>query len=146
MKCFGNLLTHYNYHLASVECRRSETEFSLNIQSKDAQGDVSLAANLDGGEENLPEGSPFPDERQARRFAGPMPFTFDYEQQTHSIIRVEGVREEWKPRLVTVDVQTMSFFKQQAYSAEVPVLASSFLIENVPYRWKSGIRERLSQR
>jgi hypothetical protein len=40
----------------------------------------------------LPAGSPFSSVREARRFAGPLPFTFDYEEQTHSIVAVYATR------------------------------------------------------
>ena len=52
----------------------------------------------------LPEGSPFPDLKEARKFAGPLPFTFDYEEETHSIVRIQGVRQRWNPEPVAVEV------------------------------------------
>ena len=57
----------------------------------------------------LPESSPFPDLKTARRFAGPLPFTFDYEPQTHSIVKIEGVHENWDPQPVAVEVSKATF-------------------------------------
>jgi len=55
---------------------------------------VDLTAHTKADALRLPQGSPFRDFHQARVYAGPMPFTFDYERQTHSIVVIEGVRSE----------------------------------------------------
>jgi hypothetical protein len=72
-----------------------------------------------------------------------MPYTFDYEQETHSIILIQGVRKQWKPRLVPVTVRTLGFLQQDVFSMAKPVLASCFYIEGIDYLWKRGIREPL---
>jgi uncharacterized protein YqjF (DUF2071 family) len=140
----GNLLTHYRYHLAEVEIDRRPQEVAVRVTSRDGHGDVVLRARLDGPAGWLPPGSPFDDERTARRFVGPMPFTFDYESETHSILRVEGVRPEWRPRLVPVEVDELSFLRHRFPEAS-PRLASAFWLEEVDYRWKRGVREPLPE-
>jgi hypothetical protein len=56
-----------------------------------------------GGEKiALPEGSPFADWKEARRFAGPLPFTFTYTAKKKQVLIIEGVRENWKPEPVRV--------------------------------------------
>jgi hypothetical protein len=92
----------------------------------------------------LPPGSPFDDFHDARRFAGPLPFTFDYERQTNSIIRVEGVREQWDPCPVVAKVHRSRFLEQDAFRDAGAVLANAFFLENVPYGWRRGIREKLA--
>jgi hypothetical protein len=92
----------------------------------------------------LPEGSPFANLTEARKFAGPLPFTFDYERQTRSIIRVEGVRQRWNPRPVSVIVHQNTFFEHGPFRSVPAVLANAFFLEDVPYAWRSGIRETLS--
>ena len=75
-----------------------------------------------------------------------MPFTFDYEPETESIIRIEGVRREWHPRPVAVRVEQASFFDHAPFTnpgVPRPVLASAFFVENIPYRWRRGVREKL---
>ena len=72
-----------------------------------------------------------------------MPYTFDYERETHSIIRIEGVRKEWRPRLIPVTVNQMSFLEHGELVGAKPVLASCFYIEGVKYLWKRGVREPL---
>ena len=91
----------------------------------------------------LPAGSPFESMEEARRFAGPLPFTFDYEPQTHSMIVIEGVRQKWEPEPVVVNVLENSFFAQPYWRGTKPVLASAFYLTNVPYLWRRGVRHPL---
>lgn len=139
----GNLLTHYQYRLAQVHIERRETELRLDVQTPDAGGDIRLKAYPAETGESLPKGSLFSNAREARRFAGPMPFTLDYEAETHSIIRIEGVRENWKPRLIPISVDEISFFRKEPFKDSALTLSSCFYIENIEYRWKRGICERL---
>ncbi len=136
---FGNLLTHYNYHRSSVRLGENAVGFDLQITTPDGLGDVDLTAHTQGDVVCLPEESPFKDFHQARLYAGPMPFTFDYEHQTHSTVVIEGVRTEWHPRPVQVEVRRVGFVEQPLFKATKPVLANSFLVENVDYRWKRGV-------
>jgi hypothetical protein len=142
MVFFGNVLTHYKYHLASVDCQKSKEQMHITINSADGKADLEVMADLDVI--SLPPSSPFADDREARKFVGPLPFTFDYEEQTHSIIRVEGVRKEWAPRLVNARVQKASFFDQQPFDQELtPKFASAFYLEDVAYFWRAGVKETL---
>ena len=141
MSFFGNMLTHYNYELSSWDVRRTDKSYNIQISTPDRRADLHVEADL-RSEAVLPAGSPFEDFREARRFAGPLPFTFDYERQTNSIIRVEGVRQEWNPRPVSVKVHRSRFLEQDAFRDAV--LANAFYLENVPYAWRRGVREKLS--
>jgi len=137
----GNLLTHYNYHrcrarvTASAECAR------FTIDSRDGHGDVDVVVHLD--DEALPPGSPFTSIRDARRFAGPLPYTFDYEEGTHSIVAVEGRRTHWRPAPVGVDAKRLTFFDQPAFAGCVPRLAAAFHVRDVEYHWLRGVRHAL---
>jgi hypothetical protein len=143
MAAVGNLLTHYNYHVAKVNVERIGDLLSLRVASHDGCGNAELTAELAGPPDFLPDGSPFLSSHDARRFAGPVPFTFDYEPETNSIIRVGGVRMDWKPRLVPVAIKKLSFLDQNEFADASPVLASCFYLEGVDYHWKRGIREEL---
>lgn len=59
------------------------------------------------------------------------------------MIRVEGVRQRWSPRAVSVTVRRNSFLEQDRFRSSGAVLANAFYLENVPYKWKPGIREAL---
>jgi hypothetical protein len=92
MALFGNLLTHYNYSLASVNLRQTNSMVEIEVSSKDGAGDLHVVGDLSGQPTAPPDGSPFVNLTQARRFAGPLPWTFDYESATHSIVLIRGVR------------------------------------------------------
>jgi hypothetical protein len=143
MQVFGNLLTHYRYNHSRCEVRRTEHLYEARISTPGGEADLEVEADISTDATSLPEGSPFQDLREARKFAGPLPFTFDYEPETHSIIRVEGVRQQWNPRPVSVTVRRNTFLDQPMFRSPRPILANAFFLENVPYSWKRGIRERL---
>lgn len=139
MRWAGNLLTHYQYRKARVELRETPTELAIDIDTG-GEADLEVVAELGREDTPLPTGSPFETLRDARAFAGPLPFTFDYEEQTHSIVMIEGVRKEWTPRLVPVEVRKATFFEQPAFDGAEPILASAFHLSDIDYRWECGIR------
>jgi hypothetical protein len=144
MQLFGNLLTHYAYDLSRCDASKKDDKYSIRVSSPKGDADLQVEADISADAPCPLPGSPFPNLREARKFAGPLPFTFDYEQQTHSIIRVEGVRQQWNPRPVSVAVHRNTFLEQDRFRSFRPVLANAFYLENVPYYWKQGIREPLS--
>jgi len=143
MQVFGNLLTHYGYELSHCRTERAEDLYAVEISTPHGDADLKVEADMGIEPGSPPPGSPFADLREARKFAGPLPFTFDYEQQTHSMIRVEGVRRAWNPRPVSVRVERNAFLDREPFRSARPILANAFYLENVPYSWKPGIREAL---
>ncbi len=143
MAFVGNLLTHYKYRLCRVEAQRTAERLSLSIHTPNGEADLALIADLTHEPAAPPAGSPFPDWQTARQFAGPLPFTFEYEAASHSLVSVQGVRENWTPRPVAVTVASASFFKQAPFSQAEPLLANAFYIENISYRWRRGEIEKL---
>ena len=143
MQVFGNLLTHYGYEHSQCKVQREAGSYSVKVSTPGGFADLEVVADTASDAESLPAGSPFPNLTEARKFAGPLPFTFDYEKQTDSIIRVQGVRQEWTPRPVSVKVRRNAFLEQERFRKAGAVLANAFYLEDVPYAWKSGIREVL---
>lgn len=137
----GNLLTHYNYHRCDAAVETSPERMRVAIDTPDHGGDLRISADF--AEAALPEGSPFPSLREARPFAGPLPFTFDYEAVTDSIIAIRASRANWKPEQVSVKVDRISFFDQPAFRGCTPILAAAFHVSNVDYRWERGVRHAL---
>ena len=133
----GNLLTHYNYHPCRADFEPSGSCLDVAISTSDGSGDLELTVDL--ADPSLPAGSPFASVREARRFAGPLPYTFDYEAETHSIVAIEAQRTRWRPAPVAVRVRRISFFDQPAFAGCTPVLAAAFRVSDIDYRWRRGM-------
>lgn len=138
----GNLLTHYHYVKCEALTREEDGKLEIRIDTG-GEADLHVIADLAGKPAPLPEGSPFPDLKAARKFAGPLPFTFDYEEETHSIVRIQGVRQRWNPEPVAVEVRQCTFFERAPFAGEQPILANAFHLQDVPYRWERGVTEPL---
>ena len=137
MVASGNLFTHYRYRLCRASLREGDGRLDLRILTPGAEADLDLTADLDSRPAPLPEASPFPDLAEARKFAGPLPFTFDYESETHSIVVIEGVRETWDPRPLRVEVRECTFLAKPPFDRGGR-LANAFYVQDVPYRWRPG--------
>lgn len=133
MKFFGNIFTHYNY--SNTDIRQINKNGSIGISSKRSDFKIEIE-NSDAFDIALPEGSPFNNWKEARRFAGPLPFTFTYTPAQKKVLIIEGVRENWKPKPVHVINYKISFLDKLKLT-DVK-LASAFMIENIPYYWKKG--------
>jgi hypothetical protein len=98
---------------------------------------VSVTADLGPIPAPLPKGSPFGSLEEARRFAGPLPYTFHHEPQTGRLLSVRGRRSTWDPQPVTVEVRELDFVSSGMFGAE-PVLANAFYVSDIDYRWDRG--------
>jgi hypothetical protein len=136
----GNLLTHYHYRLCQAELSERPGEIEWNIRTPGQEADLQVVAHIDDQPAPLPAGSPFLNLKDARKFAGPLPYTFDYERETHSIIRIQGVRQEWRPQPVRVEVLQNTFLCREPFCRATPILANAFHVHHVPYRWERGVR------
>ena len=129
----GNLFTRYGYELCRTRASRHDHILSVEIEGPEA---LRVEADLRPAS-SPPAGSPFRDLDEARRFAGPLPNTFGWEPETHSLVIVGSSRARWDPVPVTVDVTRLTFLDR--FSAFNPRLANAFYVENVDYRWKRGV-------
>lgn len=140
MEFLGNIFTHYNYTTTDIEY--SERDNYTKILS--AKSCFMVEFEVPENEAiPLPQHSPFADWKEARRFAGPLPFTFTYNEKTKEVLIIEGVRENWKPLPVKVMNCHFSFFDSSRLNN--PALASAFIINNIPYWWKKGRKEKWKQ-
>jgi uncharacterized membrane protein YphA (DoxX/SURF4 family) len=140
----GNLLTHYNYHRYSASVEASGDRVRVEVSTPDHAGDLCVTADLSSSA--LPAGSPFHSLRDARPFAGPLPFTFDYEVETHAIIAIQATRANWRPSPVAVHVERLTFFDQPAFDGCTPILAAAFHVKDIDYRWERGVHHPLADR
>jgi len=143
MWCAGNLFTHYQYRLCRSCLRETAAGLEWTVATRAGDSDLEIELPYLGQPASLPEASPFVSEREARRYAGPLPYTFDYEPETHSIVSIRGVRSEWNPSPVRVVVRRNSFLNQPPFRAAEPLLANAFYLRDVPYRWERGVRTPL---
>jgi hypothetical protein len=137
MEFMGNIFTHYKY--TTTDINKIEQTNTLEIASIKSKFRITVGKT---DEVTLPEHSPFKDWKEARKFAGPLPFTFTYNQQTKEVLIIEGVRENWIPKPVKVIDYDFEFLR--ALNLRNPILANAFIIENIPYYWKKGKTEQWS--
>ncbi len=132
MKFMGNIFTHYNY--TTTDIKQTENDDTKEISSTLSNFKVILSNTEQ--DINLPENSPFADWKEARRFAGPLPFTFTYNKESKEVLIIEGVRQNWTPNPVKVIDYHFNFL--ETLNLNNPVLANAFVIKNIPYYWKKG--------
>lgn len=132
MEVLGNIFTHYNY--TSTNIQQIVTNTQTIIQSSKS-GFKIVFENTDV-EIPLPANSPFTDCKEARKFAGPLPFTFTYNTHKHEVLIVEGVRQNWVQQPIRVVEYNIPFLE----TLNIPdvVLANAFIVHNIPYWWKKG--------
>ena len=93
MERLGSIFTQYNYD--TIDIGQAQNGSQLEISSQSADFRILLDTEVENPP--LPTGSPFPDWKTARRYAGPLPFTFTYKPERKEVLIVEGVRQNWKP-------------------------------------------------
>lgn len=135
MSFFGNIFTHYNYTTTDIFLTSNKESISVSSVKSALDIEVCLSENA-----TLPIGSPFNDWKEARRYAGPLPFTFTYNADASEVLIIEGVRESWIPKPVEVIKDNVGFLNQMNF--EGIQLANAFIIKNIPYYWKKGVIEK----
>lgn len=89
MEFMGNMFTHYNYTTTDInQIEKINTKEISSVNSK-----FNITINKVEEQISLPNHSPFSNWKEARRFAGPLPFTFTYNKKTKEVLIIEGVRE-----------------------------------------------------
>lgn len=136
MALLGDLFTHYRCSHKPITTTREE--HTLSIRAQDGSTEVIIHDDP-ASEVALPAHSPFPTWNEARRYVGPLPFTFSYDAKHKRMLTVEGSRANWTPRPVQVERWQFAFLNKFAFSALR--LANAFTMEHVPYAWKRGTLE-----
>jgi len=136
MQVAGNIFTHYHYNHAEIHTE--EFGDKLLVESND----LGLKVEMDGIGESieLPAGSPFQDWKEARRFAGPLPFTYTYNAKERSVLIIEGVRSNWHPVPLKVTGYKIPFLDE--LQLQDVRLASAFIVKDIPYQWRKGVIDR----
>lgn len=130
MEFLGNIFTHYRYTTTDITV--TDDGHVRTIRSEKSKFEVTLDPHAI--EIPIPKGSPFPDWKEARKFAGPLPFTFTYNEENKTVLIIEGGRQHWIPQ--PLEIKNYSFDFMGAFNHAV--LANAFEIRNIPYYWKKG--------
>jgi uncharacterized protein YqjF (DUF2071 family) len=139
MEFWGNIFTHYNY--TTTDIKQEENTDTKEIYSTHSKFKITIDKTEE--EISLPEQSPFADWKEARRFVGPLPFTFTYYKETSEVLIIEGVRQNWTPNPVKVIDYDFEFLNSLKF--ETIILANAFIIKNIPYYWEKGKKELWSK-
>ena len=134
MEFFGNIFTHYNY--STTDITQKETVDMISYESLLSQFNFSFSNHKEAV--SLPNNSPFIDWKIAKKYAGPLPFTFTVKKD--EILIIEGVREKWHPKPIELLDYNFDFLNKFNFSDLK--IANAFIIENIPYYWKKGKTER----
>lgn len=132
MEWLGNIFTHYDYTTTDI----GQLKHGKKIVITSKRSDFKIEIENGTDDIPLPSGSPFIDWKEARRFAGPLPFTFSYNSKTGKVLIVEGVRQNWTPKPIKIITCDISFL--HLLSLEEVILANAFVIRDIPYYWKKG--------
>ncbi|MDQ0636442.1 hypothetical protein QF042_000007 [Pedobacter sp. W3I1] len=136
MEFMGNIFTHYNYTTTDISLiDRENTKEITSINSN-----FEIVIDKTEHEVPLPENSPFADWKEARKFAGPLPFTFTYNKKNKEVLIIEGVRQNWQPASIKIVKYNFGFLN--SLNLEDSILANAFDIQNIPYYWKRGKIEK----
>lgn len=137
MVWLGNLMTHYRYRYVKVGIHEADGQTRVQMSRADGTPTLDLTFTSADDGSPLPGGSPFGDWKTARRFAGPMPFTFADEDEDTFVV-IEGSRQGWVPQPVSVKEWRVALFDERPLSETKPILANAFAVNGVSYRWKKG--------
>ncbi|MDW8272942.1 MAG: DUF2071 domain-containing protein [Chitinophagales bacterium] len=132
MEFLGNIFTHYNYTTTDILVETNDT--FKTVRSQNSKFEIVIELSED--EVNIPEGSPFTDWKDARKFTGPLPFTFTFNKENRTVLIIEGVRQNWKPKPIKIKSYSIEFIN--SLKLQNVVLANAFEVTNIPYYWKKG--------
>ena len=135
MEFFGNIFTHYNYTTTDIAITTTNKTKYINSN----KSLFNLEIELKNGAVDLPPSSPFNEWKEARRYAGPLPFTFTYNEDEKSMLIIQGVRSNWKPSPIKVTDYNFDYLNKFNFNSLV--LANAFEITDIPYHWKKGKKE-----
>lgn len=133
MAVLGNILTPYHYTHTPLKLELRDGSFFATDETRGFNVSASPATDEASP---LPIGSPFTTWKEARRFCGPMPFTFSYDSKHHRVLIIEGVREQWKPSPLCVHHHQIPHLAHLGFSETR--LACAFMVRDIPYHWKRG--------
>lgn len=135
MALLGNCFTRYRYAFKPMITKVNSDGLTLRT----TDGDTVVVVKDRGEPVALPPNSVFADWSEARRFVGPLPFTFSHAPKRNHVLIVEGARTDWRPRPVAIEEHRCAFIERLGLGQLH--LSNAFMIDHVPYHWKPGVLE-----
>lgn len=136
MEFLGNVFTRYNYTTTDISVKINDRLKTISSRKSKFEIIIEQSEN----EVNIPDGSPFTDWKDARKFAGPLPHTFTFIKEKGTVLIIEGVRQNWKPEPIKIKSYSIDFIN--SLKLKIVVLANAFEIKSIPYCWKKGKIEK----
>ena len=134
MEFLGNIFTRYAY--TTTDIAQKTDGHQVEIKSKKSKFNLLYSRQAEG-EMRLPKNTVFPSWKEARRFVGPLPFTFEVDQANNKVLIIEGVRENWIAE--PIELRTVNFDFIDSFNFNSIQLSNAFEIRGVPYYWKKGV-------
>lgn len=138
MGILSKIYTRYDF--ATTDISIHEEGAQIQIISKKSGIDIEIEC-AEPSDIPLPDESPFSTWQEARKYAGPLPYTFTVPENSNSILIVEGRRQYWQPKPVLVKKSIVPYVEEVA--GEQLALANAFIVKDIPYHWKKGRLEQL---
>ena len=130
----ANASTRYGYGRMRSTITQEGNRLRVDLTTADGAADLTATAQLDDA--TLPSESVFANAAQARRFAGPLPYTFSPDPE--GIVVVKADRNRWEPRPVAVEVEQATFFDHDPFAGAERRLSNAFHVADVDYGWQPG--------
>lgn len=134
MEVLGDVFSRYNYK--TIDITQNQEDNLVSIYSNKSNFKVSYSKCKEESAA-LPEGSIFLNWKDARKFVGPMPFTFEVDAKKRTVLILEGKRNTWIANPIHVESEHFAFLNKLHLNSLQ--LANAFEICDVSYSWKKGV-------
>lgn len=135
----ANLTTRYHYRKVEAMVTVTDRRLRFLVTTPDGSADLDVSARLDDAA--LPADTVFASAADARRFAGPLPYTFSPDPD--GIVVVKSDRSGWTPEPVAIEVAEATFFDRGPFAGVPKRLANAFHIADLDYGWRPGELHRV---
>jgi hypothetical protein len=128
MSLAGNVLTDFNFHVASVSLSDYETTTNLRIH---AEGGIASAVIRKDGQATLSSASPFGSLSEAQQFLKYKPSGISIMPNgSANVVRISRNEDAWKSKLVEMDQAQWSFFAGKNVEFEI-----CYDVQPITYQW-----------
>ena len=135
MKILGDKLTQYQFNYNPIQVK---TEDSL-VTIEGNGINIKLKIHEEPSLTPLPQNSIFENWTYARKFAGPLLYTFEVNEFKKQLTITEGTRKNWTPKPIEVISFDLDFLKEEKIKNLNPILSAAFMVRNIPYSWKKAV-------